>query len=376
MRKQRMEGKWFLFVLIPAILVLLGLLVLVYPVSADPTNTPLPTPTQPVGTLPIFPTDFHCGQGNPTGWLTLTPDPFWLMMCEQCIDRPVYYTSTPEGSATVTPTVTGTPPTPTNTPVVLGITCSTCITGSYCEQVQTDLIRINVDFSGPLGANYGQEFCDYTVASSSVVTVYGYAELQGDIWSVSQGFDGSNWSANFDLQLIGQDSWVVYAGGYLGPGLSSDEFDETFTFSNGPRDTTSRQDGGTYANIWPLAQSDRIMWQVYGDIYLSTYYLSGPPGPSPTPTSTPDVSFCTTVLEEEEEEGEGPFIEWGDSDCKKILPEVDLSWAGIDATLPETWICFQEVSFRDLELLGVTIDLMVILYVAVGAFVVSWIFKT
>lgn len=72
--------------------------------TPTPSKTPRPTATLPyyVITEATLPSDFSCPPGTPAGWMTVTPNPYWVMQCEGCSFN--YSTSTSYPTKTIIPT--------------------------------------------------------------------------------------------------------------------------------------------------------------------------------------------------------------------------------------------------------------------------------
>jgi len=103
-----------------------------------PTLTPVPyTPGVPTGTLSM-----GCGEGTPSGWGSVTPDPEWLLLCSSCVpeDTPIP-SSVPWPTNTFVPTAcsgTCTPgPTETITPTPVLITPTSQAFWIYCDHANT-----------------------------------------------------------------------------------------------------------------------------------------------------------------------------------------------------------------------------------------------
>lgn len=298
--EKRVNRRFTIFIVISLVSILLTVS---KPVLADDTPTPyippsitaLPSNFNPINITGTVNT--HC-YGTPVGWLTVTPNPYWEMLCKGCIPTdtsiPTYNFPTPyyldTGTVGPTPTSTGTP-TPVYTSTPYGGDClnngSLQYTGVSYSSGQS---AVNCD--KPVNSYMGALHCQGTIASSGgnanlnqTVNWRWYSSSESPIymsfiWRVDSGCTDSPSSGG--LQLSGD---AVYISGVSLAGGNSQG-----TALYRTNNTTGSQAFTIHCNHHTGSSS-----LAYWDVTMEPKTLECS-GITPTPRATPaGFAFCQAV---------------------------------------------------------------------------------
>lgn len=367
----------------------------VYAQDPTPTTTPPPTATF----RPLFPTAtpaptqlYECNGVQPSGWGVVTPNPYWLMNCRHCItpipvgdwgDNVNLPTVDPElgfGDQTPTP-----PPGGGGDPGDHDIQLFYSLDGTnYTEILYNEVKFINTypkktlilklvknnptkDLYELVGINM--------VGEGNLTTPYSDwpATLYHEISTIDLNTKGyfqvidSN-IPNSPVMLQPQD--IAYNQGFNSQPLyictstsgCDYEFDYTFNLEIGMDVEYDDQLGFIYK------------WRPNGVSYSNTNLIEiqwkyG--GYTESPSAPPDQTACSVVVPKSEGPGsdtgiEIPYIGIGNDVCFAIGgQEIPLGWldlflegeAPTTFTIPGIRICFTEIRFGVLNILGVEVDL-------------------
>jgi len=332
-----------------------------------------PTPTPSPDWQPLFPTNtpaptenYQCPEGNPYGWGTVTPDPYWWINCANCI-TPGSQTqgaeSTPDLTSTPTPD-TGEihvkafgyqPMMPLNCGLYGDPPAQHCLAEWYLTIPEADNGQEIVGWLwGGVDPNWNNASYHYSWAVSGL-----YKQGGSDI-----DYETSYWGhTTYDpFQITVGDirnliPWLGHIreeiGAYWEPPVNG-------------------MDGGTYLmHYWFPG------YAVGGeDWYLFMFYTGTELGAVPTPT--PIAGYCGSV---QGGGGQGELESWlpqilvAEGSCTQILGwTIDLSvlnWLpgleGItEVSLPGFHLCVNPIQFGEVQLFGVGIDLDLIAFLGAG----------
>lgn len=348
-----------------------------------PTNTPYPT-FYPTATDLVydFPSAFDCPVGTPVGAGTLTPSYFWEFSCGQCLLTPVS-TST----SVPIPTVTGTPPTPSPTiPVPTG-TPTDC--GALPFAGWVSYTRDQTNGVGNSTVSVNMEFCDN--ASSSTIHCR---------FHVVQSSTTPSSYTQYGIVTIKFLTTASYSVGAfpeiteIDPGYSNITFEACRT-SNGcgttSYTTSDSWDALTQANALTAPWTDRL--EAFGSGYVNggirirstvkcnddcraeysmDIHLSRGEGCIGHDYVFP--TYCSAIETDASEDVIDPGLTWGGvsygyNACVDI-GGWSLSWLGIDYDFPLVRFCMQDVSFAQMTVFGVAVNIDSILYVLVAAWAI------
>lgn len=362
--------------------------------TAVPTYEPLfKTPT------PLPPESYTCPTGLPIGWGTVTPGVMWSANCGNCLLTLTPHPTNTPGSYELTQTAvfTGTPgvtltPTSTVTP-----TPASCTPGANTYWWDT----VNPNKSATKPAQYVGEFrIGWSRYSPSDLTSIGAVVAKVNM----QGSTNNEWGRSW-IGVNGGTNQVLWQ--------AQTNFDKTLFYM-----PTVTPPGWNYTQLrnfilakYPDAVDSGYKNWVAGAIDLDAGYGAGTatnntftvtvtvldwvhysPAPCPTPTPgtptpTPGASACNDLGDEGTTDsiGELPYIGIGASVCTGI-PEftIDLSvlnWLpgleDIDViTFPGLSVCARPISFGDLKLFGLVIDLDIMAAVMAGVVLIRIIIRS
>jgi hypothetical protein len=349
--------------------------------AQSPTATATPRP-------PLFPSatpqptlDYSCNGQQPLGYGSVTPDPFWLMNCSQCL-TPVFPTGTPQPESTFTYSMTQTAeavfsPTPNVTPTSIPESYSEISCGSgyfQCTQITPYHIQLIPITQLYVSQTYHNIVDDIEVKMYVHVTVH----FDAGIFTYNGGVGGypPKGATPIDIstgeQYVYPDQYTVDGSGnakywYVPAGEYSFVINEGIDFFE-----VNSEGGGTTAYV-----------SAYG-ITVDIYSYPVDTG-TPTPTPTPVLGYCQSILPVSGDENldvceEGifcmPDVSLGDSYCPIDIPSrtIPLSLFGFDdVEIPSISVCFTAVYFGSVTAWGVVIDIDWIVYVMAGALILRMI---
>lgn len=331
--------------------------------NVTPTMTSKPLVDMSTPTPASYNFDGACPDGEPAGWLTVTPSSLWLQQCTHCLITPVV-TSTPppptpvptwDGiGASPTPAPTSTPtlhPTLAATPPV-SLTCNNTCELS-CEQLNDWTVRY--DLTGWEGSYCSYNFPEYAHISDLYILHEGHIRAYG-----TTGND--YWSWWFKGAALENSVYTLLADDHGPPTGTTPYWVDVYW------------EGEFHAgDIVRIDQYGKFGWYK-ADVWESGYIIfSAVPltsQPTPTPAPTPSLSYCSAV-DGGVDDGEifgYTGLEFGSIYCADLLP-FHVSILGLDITIPHfAHICLQNVSAGDVYIFGMRIPLDSFLY-ALG---VSW----
>ncbi len=397
------------------------LLLAISPVAAASSQQATATPTF----IPLFPTstqvdslNLNCPTALPVGWGTVTPGLLWNSSCGHCQQTLMAPSSTPmasvtPGGPTLTPTAT---PTLTPTPQGLGI----YVDEDFNPSNQGLNLRAYND-----GGNWSWVRVDgeITIPTNQEGFYFAY-EYQVDILE-GVGLDNMH---GRDANYLPNDAWWQTAGAEM----SVDNLDSpTYWIAVAPySDPVSYGDGGTTREAVWGNEANYNAWLAYyysgvnvgivnvnvldspaniGFPYMAevnrgyqgpakvldilmtpvrVWYYGNPPV-EPTPTPSPLVAdYC----------GEVNGVTGGSSELGLSLPEFGIGasscygiteiilptsiinfFPGIDiddVTIPGIQLCFTEISFGNLDLFGVEVNLDSIANLLAAALIIRWLLRS
>ncbi len=336
-----------------------------------------PTPTPSPDWQPLFPTNtpaptenYQCPDGNPDGYGTITPDPYWWINCANCITP-----GSPTQGATSTLDLTSTP-TPTPDPGELHVK-------AFGYQPMTPL---NCGYFGNPPAQHclAEWYLTIPEADNGQEIV---GRLWGGIsgrwnnvdiyytWNVSNLWDPGGAYLNFDSTYWG---YLEYDNSEMDPNEVRGLIPWLGTIRTAAlaewADPINGMDGGTYLmHYWFPANTVGAE-----DWYLFMFYKGTELGAVPTPS--PIAGYCGSVAGEGGGQGQDldswlPQILVAEGTCIQVLGwTIDLSvlnWLpgleGItDVTLPGFHLCVNPIQFGEVQLFGVGIDLDLIAFLGAG----------
>jgi len=335
-----------------------------------------PTVTSPAGWVPtVLPTldysNLDCPTGTPVGWGTVTPDPGWLVMCEQCIPQTALPTSTPRPS-TPDPSVTGTPATATPTATLevtptpsghlTGLSCGWVEgSGSTCEASEDGArLYIYVPYQDVYGTTNEMHFIiGPELVGHQIYITYFFETTYGN--SCGFGLNYPWWRTELGRTTAGLDTWVsdhANAGDYY--------------FWTQDEVSTVYSPGGAFLKTWMISGWPCSYMSDMGAHAIITTY---PTAVTPTPTPAVSSGYCGSVQSTQDLFG-WDGIDFGASACFDIGPYSGISILGWDfaATPHLAHLCAQDVSLGTVTIFGVSLSLQVIAYVLGIAWVVRNMF--
>ena len=305
--------------------------------------------------------------GNPAGWGEVTPDPLWMQVCAQCVDAYTFTTPTPHNTEVATATVTLTPTTsPYNW---LDCDTGTCLLDTLTE------VKLSKTYGWDVKADL-----KHPTSTPTNFYLHAYGTLQ--VTCGQSPYDG-----NIVIQWKLDTSYIK---NQAVPG-SSYHCSSRYQVINIPIDYYAN---ASLVTTYSLKMS---MDFVEGNHYLATYggtaiyvltvfpiTMTATPQPTVGATSTPDLSGYCASVNGGGGDGSGydtfpevePFLIWGDESCINVVPEKVIDTFGLTGTIPSLEVCWQEVSFNEMEVFGVLVNPMILIYSLLGIAVISWIFTT
>lgn len=363
--------------------------------TATPPNyyTPDPDPDPIFNTpTPRGITDYGCPEGDPIGWMTVTPDPVWLFNCGHCVDQgtgydwgstPEGWDDYPEGWETATPNATPTVEylgDPSNAKFEWqgggdnlledGVTQSYNYSGNRFDYIGgggwTNAIEEGA--TGYKVTFLFEHIIDFTGGSS----LYEGIDVTFGMWFLNKRpgqtviltFNPGGGS-EFDITLAYNESYQVNL--VSGPVVQDHylEIDQWVNIEVIDPDQTA------YMDV-QFGTSDHQFITGYLDYDLDITWWGYPNSPIvPDPTPTPPVTDCSEVVPigeggEEDDQFSIPDIFFGSTSCFTIGGfEIPLDWLNIffggdpvsNWYVPGVQFCFQALHFGDLSLFGLAIDL-------------------
>jgi len=346
--------------------------------TQEATGEPLYKTPTPQPELPNI-----CPTGQPEGWGAVTPNPLWLSDCSDCVGDlystpdPLYtpLAPTPTGGAGVTPTAAVATPTPGG----YGDYCLVVVDMNgneegTCERTKT------VTRSSPNGgieARIKVKTLDGQSHPQTVRFFYSGACLHEYNSQNNQHF-GIHWYYYFkDYGNMQEVSFQEFCGGQgYGTCTTSSDGDIVKVTDNGTLHRLSCSVGGVFGSQANTA-----------NLYVS---LDHAPFTEPTPAPTPGVSNCYEVNGPGGSEGyneglgiELPVVTLGASHCFTVNSFVlDLSLISFitgaeftEVSFPGIAVCFREISFGELNFLGLNVDLDIFSMVMAAVVVLRFMYR-
>lgn len=380
------------------------------PTSTDtPAATATPTNSSIYSTPTVAPTgNYQCNGEQPIGWMTVTPDAYWLMQCGFCVtpvsstnwfgENPFNITGTPVFGDTPTPVSTATiTPTPDNLNFTDNVTSvinyATAIDpalpavdyyGEYLDKLYYDASNGKISFWTPdIGTSVFYEV-SFKIATSGILPArsgFGDRHVQLKITNdslslleVDLDLDGI-----YEIQLTSGQSYIdifyecnhtiicnyqyTYLINAIGHGASS-------TYRDFSAQVSVENNFASHKYVYY-----NIEW------WRGLFYFIPP---TPTPTTVP-ITDCSEVDPAEDGSTGGmgneftlPNISLGWGRCMSLGGwNISLTWAqAFIPTLPDSWtvpgieICFVPIEFGELNLFGLGVDLDLIAAVMAGVLII------
>lgn len=365
-----------------------------YEVCWDTWESLYKTPT-------VQPTVLNLCNGQPVGWGVVTPDPYWLMNCNQCVTRTpsssipgltLFPTNTPIVTGTINPTSTVQPsstntPAITNTPVPNHYWTSDWQSVGFTGTIQTcgtvNLTYVYSQFNRviPAGSNDLRAIITEGYVSSTYLGYLGFDMLNTDTTSPLVFRTANKRSIVGTAGTTQTLCFESVSGACTFAGLSNSM---TLTFNQ----------ANTLFKIY-AAKAQGCPWQYSFPRIKYVYYGTGdtPPTPTPVPTFTPvptSQSQCNVVLPERVV---NPFdvlpnILIGPSECTQIGGgSIDLgfisniSWLsdwGIPEyiTIPGFFLCTASIDLGVVHIFNLAIDLDIMAFVMAGVAIIRILFRS
>jgi len=330
----------------------------------DPTPTPSPT------WVPLYEWEesigdenYSCPEGMPEGYLTVTPSLMWSAQCGQCLS-----------TALPTQTLDPSQPTPTETP--------------------TPIVDVAFTHESFYSHNIGPEpyfwFDEESITYDGVTTPRHVL-----VHAVGDGTNAYNdvyyWGdLEVDRTTEGEVYFWIDAGYSSFPievrykaGSSEAEWSEWSVNNNQHYEFMTTDDG---LEGWKI----HIQWRAYGNsgggsinknihIYFDVYDFGDPNDLNPTPTPEPDPeSYCDEIVGYENIEDYWDIVPnpaVGPAECTG-WQEYELTILGAELTLPEVELCLVPITFGQLNIIGVIIDLDTIILAMTAALMIRWFFRS
>jgi len=312
--------------------------------------------------------DFSCPSGQPGGYGTVTPDPYWVINCQQCV-TPLVETPTPY-NGTGTPEITGTPPT-TETPVP---------TGTPQEGITLTLVLADfTNTSSPYVTQTGDLICvndspSLLHCSGTVIWEDDSGVIGGDIKFKITAAVNTFYPFTLFWSFVNLDSFENLWLGHQFSGITDIGYIPSFGQWMVPA-SVSPYDEITFTGSFSTGGSFKGGGTEYVEAYISVYAVEEVATPTPAPTPIPS-GYCGSVEPYVEENlcAEGVFcnpVPWiGSTTCPVNVPEftIPLGVLGMDDIyFPGLTICLTEITFGTMIAWGVVIDLdLIVWYLAVA----------
>ena len=345
----------------------------------------------PITFVPLFPSstpeptkDLTCPGVQPSGYGTLTPDPYWLLNCSPCLTNVPHSTASPfpvstfmipltqTAQAGITPTITATQTVTAIPTSAVGLSCATSA-GGTCSQINSNTVggTFNHVSNGTskasyLGINPVPSGTPLYVRFSMINMIYDNYYIQRN-WSGYISYSNTG-PATLEINpnniplLVGHNSLLLYNKQYV------------INPSNASLGTTY------YVYLTHSGIQGTYTQDVTYTVYVSTdgFYSDATPTPTPTVTPTPS-GYCSSIVGTDalgiDSEFALPVPVLGAKTCPVNYGGNDVPLFGLfglpDVHIPSIQVCFQDITFGILKYYGMDIDVDYLAYILAAAVIVS-----